>query len=80
MKTAPKKYVIALSLLAILMAGFPVSRNAATLAFAQDGSRLAVTPTSLAFNYQKGGSLPANQKLSLTSSRVRFSAVTSGAA
>ncbi len=46
----------------------------------KSSSGVAVTPTSLAFGYQQGGSLPASQQLSVSSSRqTSFTVGTSGA-
>jgi BACON domain-containing protein len=52
------------------------------LAWAEDGgsSTLSVTPTSLSFSYQQGGTLPSSKTLSVSSSNyTSFTAATSGA-
>ena len=58
-------FLLALACLALLGPGIS---GLATPAWAEDGSSsaLTVTPTSLAFTYQRGGALPASQKLSVS--------------
>lgn len=59
----------------------PIACAGAARADRSSGSSLAVTPTSLAFSFQQGGTAPPAQNLSVTSSkRVSFTAATSGAA
>lgn len=52
-----------------------------TPAWAESGSTLVVSPTSLAFGFQQGGTLPASQVLKVTSTtKTAFKDATSGAA
>jgi Viral BACON domain len=86
MKKAKKRYVATLLSLAIPLLVF----HLLTMFFASPAraegsedfkSALVVNPTSLAFSYQQGGTLPPRQSLSVTSRRTTsFSASTSGAA
>src|SRR5512146_287813 len=78
---ARSKFFGALLLLAIPLLMFPLSPMAVP-AWAEDGhsSGLVVTPTSLAFSYQQGGTLPASQKLSVTNTRSTSFTVTKSSA
>jgi len=81
-KNKQKKHVAAPMLLAIwLLLSFIGPRLVTSPAWAdhQRNSGLAVSPASLAFSYQQGGTLPPSQDLSVTSSRtVSFTDSTSG--
>ena len=83
MKKTRRTLVAGLLLLAIQLLVSPLSPLLITPAWAEGhsyNSGLVVTPTSLAFSYRQGGTLPASQSLSVTSSRTRkFTDATSGA-
>jgi hypothetical protein len=81
-----RKRDIALVLLAIaLLVYFVCPRSFTSLAWAEENSNpgLVVSPTSLAFSFQQGGTLPPSQSLSVKSSNgrtINFTDSTSGAA
>src|SRR6266536_2720869 len=82
MKKAKKKYAAALMLLAIPLLVVPILTGVvASPGRADDeSSGLAVSPGSLAFSYQRGGTVPSPQTLSVTSrSTIAFTDSTSGA-
>ncbi len=83
MKKTRKRTIAAPVLLALALLLSAMSPHLVSSAWAEDdyNSGLGVSPRSLAFSYQQGGTLPSSQKLSVTSSRtVSFSVSTSGAA
>jgi BACON domain-containing protein len=83
MKKTKKKYAAALVLLAIPLLLFPSLTGVLTspARAEESGSGLAVSPGSLAFSFQQGGTLPSPQSLSVTYRRtVSFTVSTSGAA
>ncbi len=85
-RKVPNKRVLVLLLLSIPVLVSPVVRHAATPAWAEgprSSTALVVTPASLAFGFQQGGSQPASQYLSVTTNNGRsitFTDSTSGAA
>ncbi len=84
MKQAGKRFLAALVSLAIPLLVSPVTPSLITSpawAESEHSSGLTVTPTSLSFTYQQGGTVPASQKLSVSSIRqVSFTDSTSGTA
>lgn len=82
MKKARQRYIPVLLLLAIPLMVFPMlAAFFGSPAWAEDDSpaTLVVSPTSLTFTYQQGGTLPPSQSLSVTSGRtVSFADSTSG--
>jgi hypothetical protein len=82
MKKAKKNYAVALLLLAIPLLVFPILTGffASPVRADDEESGLAVSPGSLAFSYQQGGTAPPPQALSVTStSTITFTDSTSGA-
>jgi hypothetical protein len=82
MKKAKKKYVAAMVLLAIPLLVFPILAGFFTSPARADDeeSGLTVSPTSLTFSYQQGGTVPPPQSLSVTnSSTISYTDSTSGA-
>jgi hypothetical protein len=81
-KNAKKNYAAAVVLLAIPLLVSPIFTGFLTSpAWADDeGSGLSVSPRSLAFSYQRGGTVPPPQTLSVTSnSTITFTDSPSGA-
>lgn len=78
-KPRPIRAVLLL-LLAVLLLVSLSSLFVITASAERTRSALVVTPSSIAFGYQQGGTLPASQQLSVTSSKqVSFAVSTSGA-
>jgi Viral BACON domain len=83
MKKGKKNYAAALMCWAIPLLVVPILTGLfASPAWAdREGSGLAVSPTSLSFSVQQGGTLPSSQTLSVTSRRTSsFTASASGGA
>ena len=79
-KYPQKPYLAALILLSISLLTFPLFRSLDSV-WAATGGSLNVTPGSLSFSYQQGGSTPPSQSLSVRStngSAVHFTVSVSG--
>jgi len=73
MKSSPKRYLVVVAWVAICFALAGLYPQIFTgLAWGQtSGSGLTISPTSLAFTYQQGGTIPPSQSLSLSSGSSR---------